>query len=322
MTNVRDLLAAADLRPTAPVRWGSKPSIDSPGVYLVSTSEDPDADSGLGEIPVDAAAVRTLIAARPEAMVDGIQATENSVIGRLGRLWVPGEPVVYVGLAGTSVAMRVSQYYSTRIGARGPHAGGWPLKMLRDLDQLWVHSAPCVDPGAAENMMLLAFATGCDAAARSTLHDPDVLLPYANLELTKGLRKRHGFTGVKERRSKSEAAPGRPARLPTVAPATAAAAPRPLVTGSALRTQNITAADIAKGQIRVPSRTKRLLPTDKSQIEIELCGTRMTGRWDPKYGPDKERSGVIAVGKAAMAPLVRPCGPMKVTTEDGIVRIG
>lgn len=302
------------------VRWGNKPAIEGPGVYLISTSADRDTEGGIREAPIDAAAVRTLLGVRPDAKVDGVQATEASVIRRLKGLWVQDEPVVYIGLAGTSVSKRVSQYYSTRIGARAPHAGAWPLKMLRDLDRLWVHTAACSDPGAAEISMLEAFASGCNGAARSALHDPNLVLPYANLELTKGQRKQHGFTGVKEPRSTSRAAPVGPPPVKSDATATSLTGSRPLVTGSALLTQNITAGDIDRGQIRVPSRTKRAFPAEKAAITIELGGERIDARWDPKFGPDKERSGVVAVGKSAMTRLTRPRGPMKVAAGE-VVRI-
>ena len=321
MTTVRELLRAAGLCPIESVRWGIKPTITVPGVYLISTSEDPDEERGVHDAPIDVAGVRALLAVRPEAKVDGAPATETSVARRLERMWVPDEPVLYIGLAGTSVAKRVTQYHATRIGARGPHAGGWPLKMLRNLDQLWVHAAVSDDSGAAELAMLTAFADGCDSDARGRLQDPDLVLPYANLELTKGRRKRHGFSDVREPRSAKVG----PSADPTTSGPGRVGAPmtaRPLTTASPLLTQNVTAGDIANGRIRVPSRTKRALPSEKGRIIVELYGERMDARWDPRSGPDKERSGVIAIGKSETTRLLRPRAPLKVALRDGIVRIG
>ena len=44
--------------------------------------------------------------------------------------------------------------------ARRPEAtrGGWPIKTLKPLADLWVFVAPCANPGAAEAAMLGAFA--------------------------------------------------------------------------------------------------------------------------------------------------------------------
>jgi hypothetical protein len=66
----------------------------------------------------------------------------------------------------------VGDYYKTPLGARRPHAGGWPLKTLSILSELCVHYAPCADPNAAELTMLDAFIGGVSASSRAALRDP------------------------------------------------------------------------------------------------------------------------------------------------------
>lgn len=105
--------------------------------------------------------------------------------------------MLYIGLAGTSVGRRVSQYYSTRLGARSPHAGGWFLKTLSNLDDLNVHYATAVDPAAAERRLLQAFVDGVDDAGRDELHDPACPYPLANLVGPTRVRKAHGITGAR-----------------------------------------------------------------------------------------------------------------------------
>lgn len=197
MTSVSDLLKSAGLRLAGLARWGRPPGLAAPGVYLVATTPNPDESRGAITASIDPLAVRSLLAARPEATVGGTAATEASMTDRLKALWVPGEPVVYIGLAGTSVAHRVKQYYRTALGARAPHAGGWPIKLLADLDQLWVHYAAADELGEAEAALLQAFADGVDAATVAKLHDATVVLPFANLQRSPGVVKAHGFSGVK-----------------------------------------------------------------------------------------------------------------------------
>lgn len=122
---------------------------------------------------------------------------------RLASMWLPDETVVYVGLAGTSVASRVAAYYNTPLGARKPHAGGWPIKTLKIIDQLWVHFAPCRDPAGAEATMLCAFAAAVSDEARRNLHDPAVPIPFANLEISKSEQKKHGIRGALAARERS-----------------------------------------------------------------------------------------------------------------------
>ena len=61
------------------------------------------------------------------------------------------------------------------------------------------------------------------------------------------------------------------------------------------KTQPITAADKRAGQIRIPvtGTTKNLFPSDKTDIEVTFKGHDLSMGWDPRLGPDKERSGVI-----------------------------
>ena len=99
---------------------------------------------------------------------------------------------MYVGLAGTSLRTRVRDYYKTPLGARRPHAGGWFLKTLSNINDLYVHYAQTDTPNAVEDKMLRAFCAGVSERARAALHDPAHPFPFANLEWPPGFRKAHG----------------------------------------------------------------------------------------------------------------------------------
>jgi hypothetical protein len=81
----------------------------------------------------------------------------------------------------TSLSDRVEQYYQTPIGARRPHAGGYFLKLLSNLDRLWVHYALCRDPSAAEDSMLRQFCERVSLDSKRALLDPAHPFPFANL---------------------------------------------------------------------------------------------------------------------------------------------
>ena len=65
-------------------------------------------------------------------------------------------------------------------------------------------------------------------------------------------------------------------------------------------TQRITAHDIRTGQVRIPTDAKGLFPVTRSRIQINFLGQVRECRWDPRFGPDQERSGVIGVGRELM----------------------
>lgn len=174
-----------------------------PGVYLVSTCLDPSAAEDRSTCLLSSERMATLLDVRPQMTISGVPATLEQLASALRAMWPQGENVLYIGLAGTFVADRVGKYYTTPIGARAPHAGGWPIKMLANLDHLYVHVAAAERPDDAEEAALTSFMTGVEAGARSALSDPSMPLPFANLELRKGQRKRHGIAGAKEPRKAS-----------------------------------------------------------------------------------------------------------------------
>ena len=156
-------------------------------------------------------AVAELFAVRADELsLDGAKPSLEGLVARLAAFWLPDEVVMYVGLAGRrrrrpargEVAKRVGDYYTTPLGARSPHSGGWPLKTLSCLNELYVHYGFCEDEVAAERAALAGLASQVSPASRAALHDPGNVMPFANLEFPKGTVKAHGIGGAREPRKK------------------------------------------------------------------------------------------------------------------------
>lgn len=200
-STVTSLFAAAGVSSLDIVPWGAVASRDAgPGLYVVSRSSDPDAATAPPK-DIDAVRVRDLLAARPELRVDGARPSDADLVKRLAAFAVPNEPALYVGLASKSLHTRLDQFYSTRPGARSPHAGGWPLKYVDGLERCWLHLGRTVgsDVNRAEFRMLAAFLAAVPRHSRSAVVDPALPLPYANLEIRDPdrrtrKRKAHGIT--------------------------------------------------------------------------------------------------------------------------------
>lgn len=148
-STVRSVLAASGLVPVGAVPWGTPLPSRQPGVYVVATTGDPDDQSGSDRAVFSEASATELLDICRNATVDDRPVTVDTLMARLGRMWVPGQPVVYIGTA-TDLRKRVGQFYRTRLGASAPHAGGWPLKMLANLAELTVHYAECAGKVAAD----------------------------------------------------------------------------------------------------------------------------------------------------------------------------
>jgi hypothetical protein len=360
-STVADIFAAAGAQPAGVVAWGEPPSpprqsaAAATGIYVVALTDQLDSLTGWrAQAPISAAAVDELRAVRRnELRIDGaLEPTRDALVARLAAFWFPDEVVLYIGLAGPrksrpaagELAKRVMEYYGTALGARGPHAGGWPLKTLSCLDELCVHYAYCGDVNRAEDRCIARFAAQVSPTTRERLRDPVRVMPFANLEFPKGNAKAHGIRGARAPR-----APRQPIRSLRLADgeslseeaARLAADPADLAESRRVRentdavaapwpadepiadhrSQNVTANDIAVGQVRIPmGATKRLLPRNRQDIAVVLRGRELSCRWDPRYGV-KERSGVIRVGKAAATALLAEGDVLMVSVREGAVHL-
>lgn len=183
------LLTTVGLTLGGTVTWGERiPSI-APGVYVIETP------APLSAAPLDLRAIAAWIARVPNLRLDGRRPTPGQLADRLREFWIPDEPIVYVGLAGTNLRTRVGQFYRTPLGDRGPHAGGHWLKTIAGLETFHISWVETEDPSRMEDELLVAFADRLSTAARACLPDGPAL-PFANVETAAKARKIHGISGA------------------------------------------------------------------------------------------------------------------------------
>lgn len=299
-STVAHLFESAECTHGGSIRWGTPIPERGGGIYVVAMNGDQSEGQSLASAAsIDRDEVKVLLDRRPKLEVDGLRPSVAEFDARLRSMWIPGESVLYIGKA-TSIRSRVRQYYDTSIGARSPHAGGWPLKLLEGLDDLWVHWAANAMPELAEQTALAAFVDAVPKEIASGLYDPEHPYPYANLEGPSG-RKRHGIRGATASlQGTDQELPQKSASTGTPlsdAPIRARAESAP--------TQRVTRADLGAGRIRIPGSSKSLFPSERSNIQIRLRSEDLTVRWDPRFGPP-ERSGTLGIGKAVLNSLVEP----------------
>jgi hypothetical protein len=304
--SVADLFDRCGLKKTGTVQWGQRILLDEPGVYVVSSTPDPnDAGGTILSYSHAPASFRALRQVCPDVAVDGKPATDEELTARIGAFWIPNSAVLYIGLAGTSLQNRVNQYYATRIGHRSPHAGGWWLKTMNELASLYVHYAPTSDPNGTETALLEAYAESVPASIRRTLHDPERIAPFANVDLRKGFRKRHGLTGYKvQRRSGNVGTLGDTAveKGPKPAAASDLVTPVSASGGTRVEAQVITDADRSGSNLRVSARSKYALPSTDGFLTLTYRGAVSEVRWRV----NGSRSGTIGLGKNIMRTLGTP----------------
>jgi TDG/mug DNA glycosylase family protein len=81
--------------------------------------------------------------------------------------------------------------------------------------------------------------------------------------------------------------------------------------------QRVTAKDIERGQIRLKQPARRFFPAGRARVEVVLRGARLRASYDPKIGPDRNRSPLLRIGRDQLASVVQPNEQFRVTRGPG-----
>jgi hypothetical protein len=207
-TSVRQLFNKFGIIDFQQVRWGTIFSEKRQGIYVVSTSNNPDKYLGITDQPnFDNQQINLWISKLPDFQIDGLPATLTNIKNRLAEFWFPDESILYIGKAPTrksksGISKRVSEYFSTIIGNRGPHSGGQWIKTLKDIDTFTVYYSICDKPEDIEHRMLDFFMINVSKTTLLNLYDKKLPIPFANIKFTGN--KNHGLKSQRLRRLKNK----------------------------------------------------------------------------------------------------------------------
>lgn len=87
-------------------------------------------------------------------------------------------------------------------------------------------------------------------------------------------------------------------------------------------THAIRPGDMKAGILRLPREAKSYLPKRRGLVNVVLRGRRIEVSYDPRSGPDLERSGVLRIGREVMERVVRSGERLRVRrSSDGTIRL-
>ena len=203
---VNQLLEYHDLRLLKIIQWGQAVNTEREGIYIVSLSDDPNANNGISNnAPISSNIINKWILKVDGFKVDNLLTYDsNQVIERLSKFWLPDENILYIGKApkrsnGKALGNRIGEYYRTEYGEKRPHAGGHWIKSLRILNDLFVYAIPCAKPGEVEINLLEYFVSNVINIPNNGFFDDGLCLPFANLQLTPRKKKKHGLGKMKKK---------------------------------------------------------------------------------------------------------------------------
>lgn len=197
---INELLIRLNIKAkTKVVKWGDNIPCFEKGVYFVSLSSDPSKSSILNNCPILVDILKDWINIRNGFDLDGNRINDISKIKeRIESFWFKDENIIYIGKA-TCLNKRIKQYYNTPYGKRKPHAGGHWIKMLSNLNDLFIHYLPFENYDELELLLLDQFGKQISSKSYKQLLGTDVITPFANLEKKKGERKKHDLGNMREK---------------------------------------------------------------------------------------------------------------------------
>jgi transcription elongation factor GreA len=173
-----------------PIVWGRPLPARGPGVFLVELP------APLATAPLELTRIGKWIERVDSLVLDGHRPTSKELAARLSAFWLPSRTVVYIGASDSAIAPKLAAMAKTPLGDRRPSSAGYWLHTLRSLEtaRVWWASTPAVEE--YEDALLTAFADSVPAEDVARLHDPSVVLPFANLRRPTGERPKTGITGA------------------------------------------------------------------------------------------------------------------------------
>ena len=181
------LFRAVGLMADGPVVWGRPIPARGPGVFVIELP------APLHHAPIELSRVGKWLELVPGLRLDGEHPTSRALAARLEAFWLPSSRVLFVGTTDGSIGGRIEAIRNTALGARRPHPGGHWLHALTGLEgaRVWWATTRAIEE--SEDALLTAFAETIPAVELAALHDPKVVLPFANLRTATGERKATGL---------------------------------------------------------------------------------------------------------------------------------
>jgi transcription elongation factor GreA len=188
MTSAADLLAAVGLATDGLALLGKPVAARGPGVYLVELA------APLATAPLELTTVGKWIERVPTLTLDGERPSSRALRARLQSFWIPSATVLFIGAAERTLAGRIRAASEQRLGDPRPlPAAQWLAALsVTGLRVRWAETAATEEYLDA---LLDAFGASVPDEERAALHDPTVVLPFANLRLATGERKGTGLAG-------------------------------------------------------------------------------------------------------------------------------
>jgi hypothetical protein len=205
MITVNDVFHKVGLEPSKPIKWGEHIPEKGTGVYVVSLSSNPLQNLGvLSSCKIKDDVFDKWKTMSPELNVNG-DTLKADIEKELNQFWKSNQNILYIGESSSvtnGLSKRVKQFYDHQVGWKGPHTGGYWLKLLSEIEDLYVYYSICNHPRDTEFKMLMYYIEQSTQKSFYEINGLGMNLPFANLKVD--FQKRHGIKNAVKKTKKEK----------------------------------------------------------------------------------------------------------------------
>lgn len=186
--SIKDLFSEFNLELRSPVKWNTKFKAKYNGVYVIAlTNNGLSNESHNSELIIDEIVFNEWIKEAPDLEIEGKKVTTKlQVETYLKSYWKKEENILYIGES-TSVTnpleKRVNQFYTHKVGKKGPHSGGYWLKLISCLTDTYIYYVECARPRETEFKLIMKFVELQAKRSFFEIDDFSSYFPFANLKI-------------------------------------------------------------------------------------------------------------------------------------------
>ena len=160
--SVDALFKEFNLKYSKPHKWKEKLDAKINGVYVISTSNDPlRHNQNKIELNICQKTFNRWLKDAPDLEIENQKVIHVSQVkDYLMRFWDEDENILYIGESTSKtnpIQKRINQFYIHKVGKKGPHTGGYWIKLLSCLDNLYIYFAESQNPRETEFKMILKY---------------------------------------------------------------------------------------------------------------------------------------------------------------------
>ncbi|GEM_PF-1998410 len=183
--SVDKLFTEFGLNYSKPYKWNEKFDAIFNGVYIISSSNNPKkALPNNIEFDISVKVFENWKQQAPNLEIENKKVTEVSQVKQyLKKFWNEKENILYIGestSATNPLTKRVNQFYIHKVGQKGPHTGGYWIKLLSELENLYIYFAESKSPRESEFKMILKYAELSSGKTFFELENISNHFPFAN----------------------------------------------------------------------------------------------------------------------------------------------